>query len=100
MLTGPYRRLYHHHLPKCGGATLNCWLDTLTFDERSYDAEAWKYLPMTETTSDDMDETSEMVVPSLARTLFHWSDVVHSHLPLRVYAPENTFCVTVLRDPI
>jgi hypothetical protein len=100
MLTGKYRRIYHHHLPKCGGATLNRWLDTLTFDERCCDAEAWNRLSIAETCSEVANETLEVVVPSLARTMFHWSDVVYSHLPLRVYVPENTFCVTVLRDPV
>ena len=42
----------------------------------------------------------EMVIPSLAKAVFHWSDVVHSHGPLRMYAPDDTFCLTMLRDPV
>ena len=44
-------------------------------------------------------EVSETVPPAHAKTLFHWSDVVHHHAPLRRDAPENTFCFAVLRDP-
>jgi hypothetical protein len=100
MLTGQYRRLYHYHLKKCGGSTLNHWLDTLTFDERTIDPIAWKGFPVIDTKFDDQGAMREMVNPSLARAVFHWSDVVHSHGPLRMYAPENTFCFTILRDPI
>jgi hypothetical protein len=100
MLTGKYRRIYHYHLKKCGGSTLNYWLDTLTCDERTSNVAGWHGFCVTETKSDETGETFEMVVPSLVRTLFHWSDVICSHGPLRMYAPENTFCFTVLRDPV
>lgn len=98
MLMGKYRRLYHYHLRKCGGTTLNRWLDTLTFDERTFNEPAWKAAMFVETTS-ITGEVSETVPPAHAKTLFHWSDVVHHHAPLRRYAPENTFCFAVLRDP-
>ena len=100
MLTGPYRRLYHYHLKKCGGSTMNRWLDTLTSDDRVFDAAAWKDIAVVETQTDSTGERHESVSPSLARTLFHWSDVVHNHGPLRIYAPTDTFCLTVLRNPV
>jgi hypothetical protein len=50
--------------------------------------------------SADPDDVRAIIVPSLAKSVFHWSDVLHSHGPLRMYAPENTFCLTVLRDPV
>jgi hypothetical protein len=96
MLTGKYRRIYHHHLKKCGGTTLNHWLDTLTFDERTSDRFLWG-LPIYDRKFDD---TPDLVIPQFARTLFYWSDVLHSHGPLRLYAPDNTFCFTMLRDPV
>jgi hypothetical protein len=85
---------------KCGGTTLNCWLDTLTSDERAFREEAWQRFAVVEKPPDGMGRASRMVIPSLASTLFHWSDVVHHHGPLRMYSPANTFCVTVLRDPV
>lgn len=33
------------------------------------------------------------------RAVFHWSDIVHDHAPIRAYAPPGTFCFTMLRDP-
>ena len=94
-LAGPYRRIFHYHVMKCGGTTLNRWLDTLTSDERAFREEAWQRFAVVEKPPDGTGKPSSTVVPSLAKTLFHWSDVVHHHGPLRMYAPENTFCVTV-----
>jgi hypothetical protein len=100
MLTWKYRRIYHYHLKKCGGTTINRWLDTITFDERTFKAEAWKSFPVVRTSVEETGEIVETIIPSRARTLFHWTDVVYGHRPLRIYAPENTFCFTVLRDPV
>jgi hypothetical protein len=100
MLTGQYRRIFHYHLKKCGGSTFNHWLDTLTFDERAFDAAAWKGFSVEELRLDDSGRMREIVIPSLAKAVFHWSDVVHTHGPLRMYAPDNTFCLTMLRDPV
>jgi len=100
MLTGQYRRIFHYHLKKCGGSTFNHWLDTTTSDERTSGVVLRKGFSVVGFKPDDTGVMREMVIPSLARTVFHWSDVIHSHGPLRMYAPENTFCVTVLRDPV
>lgn len=100
MLTGQYRRIFHYHLKKCGGSTFNHWLDTLTFDERTHELAAWKGFSVEDTRSDDLGRMREVVIPSLAKAVFHWSDVVHSHGPLRMYAPDKTFCLTMLRDPV
>ena len=100
MLTGQYRRIFHFHLKKCGGSTLNHWLDTLTFDERVLDPAAWNGFPVLDSRADESGEMREVVIPSLAKAVFYWSDVIHSHGPLRMYAPDNTFCLTMLRDPV
>jgi hypothetical protein len=100
MLTGQYRRIFHYHLKKCGGSTFNHWLDTLTSDERILDAVAWKGFSVVDVKPDETGGMREMIIPSLAKAVFHWSDVIHSHGPLRMYAPEDTFCLTILRDPV
>jgi hypothetical protein len=100
MLTGKYRRIYHFHLKKCGGSTINHWLDSLTFDERAFNGGSWQGFSVYDTRLNAMGEASQIIIPSLARTIFHWSDVVHAHGPMRMYAPEKTFCFTVLRDPV
>jgi hypothetical protein len=99
MLTGRYRRIFHYHLKKCGGSTLNRWLDTLTSDERAFNTVDRKGMTVFDTSSDGT-QWSQRIIPSVAKSVFHWSDVVHSHGPLRVYAPDGTFCFTVLRDPV
>ena len=63
MLTGKYRRIYHYHLKKCGGTTLNRWLDTLTLDERAFDEFIWGFRIQRQS---DPNETPEVVIPSLA----------------------------------
>ena len=100
MLTGQYRRIFHYHLKKCGGSTFNHWLDTLTFDERTHEFAGYKGYSIVDSRRDSTGTMQEMVIPSLAKAVFHWSDVVHSHGPLRMYAPDNTFCLTMLRDPV
>jgi hypothetical protein len=100
MLTGQYRRIFLHHLKKCGGSTFNRWLDTLTSDERAWPPAGGSGFSVIDSRSAHTDEARAIVFPSLAKSVFHWSDVVHSHGPLRVYAPDNTFCLTLLRDPV
>lgn len=99
MLTGRYRRIYYYHLKKCGGSTLNQWLDTLTFDERVNDPAwigAWLF------GDPQVQVTPERVARDNAwgKSVFQWSDVIHSHAALRAYAPPRTFCFTVLRNPV
>jgi hypothetical protein len=99
MLTGKYRRIYYYHLKKSGGSTLNQWLDTLTFDERTNDPNwigSWLF-----GLKDEQATAAQSVRDaSRAKSVFHWSDVVHSHACLLQYAPPRTFSFTMLRDPV
>ncbi len=99
MLTHKYRRIYYYHLKKCGGSTLNHWLDTLTFDSRTQNP-AWigSWL-----LGDRLLETSPAraaIDAARARSMFHWADVVHSHAAIRRYVPPGTLSMTMLRDPV
>jgi hypothetical protein len=96
MLTGKYRRIYHYHLQKCGGSTLNHWLDTLTSDERVFN----RLRGAVPGTGIELEDGQPDLRSQQSRALFHWSDVVYEHRALRMYVPENTFCFTVLRDPV
>ena len=100
MFTANYRRIYFNHLKKCGGSTINGWLDSLTFDGRAVDEAAWRGISVAETPSEYTGLPPGMAVRPLGRALFHWNDVVHRHRPLRMCAPANTFCFTVLRKPV
>jgi hypothetical protein len=93
------QKIYHYHLKKCGGTTMAAWLDTLSSAERTYNP-AWEknwsdtwHFPR----PDDPPQNSGIGV---ARSIFHWSDVVSEHATLRQFVPPDTFCFTILRDPI
>jgi hypothetical protein len=99
MLSSKYRRIYYHHLKKCGGSTVNQWLDTLTHDDRILKSAVWaaKVDTKVQTSRDVMHGQR---AEARARAMFHWADVVHSHGAIGRYAPSNTFRFTLLRDPV
>ena len=99
MVTSQFRRIYFYHLKKCGGSTLNHWLDTLTSDNRTDDP-TWNgsWLlgdPVTESSTARASRDA-----ARARSMFYWADVIHTHAALRAYAPPATLCMTMLRDPV
>ena len=96
---GTFRRIYHYHLKKCGGSTLNQWLDTLTADRRAMNPK-WTGSWLLGDREAERVITRHSFDAAKAKSIFHWSDVVHSHAALRAYAPPDTFCMTMLRDPV
>ncbi len=89
-------KIFHYHLKKCAGTTMNSWLDTLGPAARTCNP-AWRdggghayHFP---------DPFRQPAI-RYGRAVFHWSDVVHDHAPIRAYAPPGTFCFTMLRDPV
>jgi hypothetical protein len=99
MPAGNRRRLYYYHLKKCGGSTLNQWLDTLGSDERRFDP-GWIGAWMFGILSHESTLEAMALEKRLARSLFYWTDIVHSHAAIRQHVPDGTFCFTVLRDPV
>ena len=89
-------RLYYYHLKKCAGTTMNSWLDTLSPAARLYNP-AWQVGG-----GDSWFLHGDQLYPDtdIGRAIFYWSDVVHGHAPLRAYAPAESFCFTMLRDPV
>ncbi len=93
------RQVFYYHLKKCGGTSMNAWLDTLSTASRSFhgafagiEKRGWLFATL-----------NEAPFPSAAhiyRSMFYWSDMVHSHAPLRSFAPQGTFCFTMLREPL
>ncbi len=78
---------------------MNSWLDTLCTAARTCDP-AWR-----------RDGDSDWFLPNdrrpawrstinTGRSVFYWSDVVHSHVAYRRFAPPDVFCFTMLRDPV
>ena len=99
MLPGPYSRIYHYHLKKCGGSSLNRWLDTLTFDDRTFDP-TWQTSWLLGDWQTEMNLPGSAAEMATKRALFHWADVVHSHAALRRFVPAGTLSFTILRDPV
>ena len=99
MPAGNRRRIYYYHLKKCGGTTLNNWLETLGSDERRNDPNwigCWMFGdPAYEPTLEAVAQEKR-----LATSMFYWTDIVHTHAAIRPYVPDGTFCFTVLRDPV
>ena len=99
MLSAKYRRLFHYHLKKTGGSTLNQWLDTLTFDDRTYQSSwNWSWLPHERQA--DVSAPQEVHDNAAASAVSYWSDVVYSHAPIGRYMPTGTFRFTILRNPV
>ncbi|TGP56916.1 hypothetical protein EN873_02030 [bacterium M00.F.Ca.ET.230.01.1.1] len=92
MFASGFRKLFHFHLKKCGGTSLNGWLNSHQPDDRLWDeAETLKLLRRVELFNQPMK--------SAALTMFSTSYAFGTHLPIRVFAPDDVFCCTVLRDP-
>jgi hypothetical protein len=93
-----YRRIFHCHLKKCGGTTINRWLDSFTSDERIFNTQ-WTDYRRSDTEVPQTPEAQDAYEAVHARASFHWTDVVYGHEVLRSEAPPGTFCFTVLREP-
>src|ERR1700744_4285820 len=94
MFSPLYRRLYHFHLKKTGGSTLNRWLDTLGHD----DAAGFAALLSRHWRMDMTSEAPKLPLDAM-RGVFYCADVVHTHAPLRRILPPHTLCCTFLREP-
>lgn len=99
MLKADHQGLYYYHLKKTGGSTFNHWLDTLTFGDRRCQS-GWIGSWLMEGVGAARTVAEADSDTSLLRAVFNWSDVVHTHTPLRRYVPAGTLCFTVLRDPV
>jgi hypothetical protein len=93
LFSNGFRKIYSYHLKKCGGTSLNRWIEQHVDDYRRWDEalyfrdlrDAWGFKPGREKS---------------CAGVFHWSDAIYTHVPLGGLAPEGTFCLVVLRDPI
>ena len=73
-----YRRIFHCHLKKCGGTTINRWLDSFTSDERIFKTE-WTNYRRSDTEVPRTCAAQDAYEAVYARASFHWSDVVYGH---------------------
>lgn len=95
--------LYHFHLKKCGGTSLNAWLSRQVGEGQEYQSD-WldrfktlfldegDRLPPTPATLDNLR--------TVAKSAFQAYPIIGSHLPIFHHAPDDTFMFTILRNPI
>lgn len=93
------RRIYHYHIKKCGGTTMNSWLDTLSNAARTCDP-AWRHNGDLDWYMVNDQNVAKRSAINFGRAIFHWSDVVHSHIAYRRFAPPDVFSFTMVRDPV
>jgi hypothetical protein len=101
-----WRRLLHVHIPKCGGTSMNAWLDTLAGDARSWNPRHFRSLREarlydTSAAPERLRQPPDALEEAgLGRAVFHMSDIVYSHIPLLAFAPAGTLRMTILRSPV
>lgn len=105
LVSPAWQYLCHFHVPKCGGTSLNAWLDTLAGEEQRWRPELFTQFLMATLGL----QTERLAVPvghalpvnqlKLARVAFHLSHVIHSHRPLYRMAPPGSCVITVVREP-
>ncbi|UCI25335.1 hypothetical protein [Mesorhizobium sp. B2-8-5] len=92
LFAGGFTKIFHFHLKKCSGTSLNSWLNWQQPDDRLWDeAEVLKLLRRV--------ELFNQPIKSAALTAFSTSYAFGTHLPIRAFAADDVFCCTVLRDP-
>jgi len=102
VFAGGMERIYHFHLRKCGGTTLNAWLDWHVADDRIWQepssGDLW-WLG-SDVNAEQIKELCEWPSRIADETAFFTSAVIHSHIPMAEFAPPETYKFTVLRNPV
>jgi hypothetical protein len=101
MFGNDFSRIYHYHLRKCGGTTLNEWLsrhvaDTRFLDKATEDATIQRFVPEWELSA--ADEAGAFA--AWLRTLSECYEVLCSHIPMRSAMHQAACSITVLRNPM
>jgi len=91
-LAGGCHVLHHFHLAKCGGTTLNRWLDLQCHDLRTGD-------PTGKQATLRWGEGWAFKSPELVAFALSLHDVVHSHAPICSRDKRKPFLFTLLREP-
>lgn len=100
---GGLERIFHYHLKKCGGTSVNNWLANQVSDRREWNPrwlQVFGAMILNEQSPPKQFERSQREFAAEARSSFFHADAICSHVPIRAYAPANTFCFTILREPV
>ncbi len=101
------QKIYHFHIPKTAGTTVNGWLDGCVHTDRARPADfanRWQLEWLgEETLFAEQDFLSVDYKDRLAAMKHYgvtWFDVLHGHISHLDVLPENRFVFTILRDPV
>ena len=101
MQIGRYPKIYHYHIPKCGGTSIAWWLNQHVSDRRLF--KPFTHTPL----ADNFPELIDLATLAAAerqeeprrRQAFFGADVISTHASMLGAAPEGAFSFTVLRSP-
>lgn len=101
MQVGRYAKIYHYHIPKCGGTSIAWWLNQHASDRRLHRAlkltrQGDNYPGLVDPSA--LAEAERLEAPR-RRMAFFAADIVSDHTPMPEATPDGAFCFTVLRDP-
>ncbi len=93
MFSDGSQRIYHYHLKKCGGTSLNSWLEWHFPDDGRWTeaVDNQYYLAM---------RAGTPPIQQALASLLEASPGAFTHIPLSGILPPQTFSVTVLRNPV
>ena len=101
MQIGRFAKIYHYHIPKCGGTSIAWWLNQHVSDRRLF--RPFTHTPLADNFPGQVDlaslvEAERREAPG-RRQAFFGADVISTHASLLGAQPEDAFCFTVLRRP-
>jgi hypothetical protein len=93
-------KVYYHHLKKCGGTSLNLWLDSQfpAYGDSFREVQIAAYSSFAEEQNHSIRERKRK--QAFANTIMAERDLVHDHSALACLVPQGTFRFTVLRSPL
>ncbi len=96
---GRYPKVFHHHLRKCGGTSVNWWLSQYAGAARTLDDSVQASVSRAWWGGEAGLQDAIANFEGLGRRAFAGADLFGAHLPLERTAPPGTFVFTVLREP-
>lgn len=98
-------KIYHFHLPKCAGTSVNLWLDTLVHHERARPpafARRWQLEHDTPEafSPEGINPDYNDRLAAMRHYSWQWYDVAHSHRSLGEKWLKNSISFTIVRDPV
>jgi hypothetical protein len=92
-------KVFHYHLRKCGGTSINWWMSQYVPDRCDIHASAPQLLNSAVLDDPESVRRAEALEEPIGRQIFYCGDWLVSHFHFVKLAPDGSFCFTVMRDP-